>query len=58
MQLFMVTILALTFLVTSLSIDEKLGLDFPNENREVVLYDHFAGDNFSLRFIIEFRKRS
>ena len=23
-----------------------------NENREVVLYDHFAGDNSSLKFII------
>ena len=29
----------------------------PNENREVVLYDHFAGDNFSLKFIIKFRKK-
>ena len=28
----------------------------PNENREVVLYDHFAGDNSSLKFIIKFRK--
>ena len=29
----------------------------PNENREVVLYDHFVGDNFSLKFIIKFRKQ-
>ena len=27
----------------------------PNENREVVLYDHFAGDNSSLKFMIKFR---
>ena len=26
----------------------------PNENREVVLYDHFAADNSSLKFIIKF----
>ena len=29
----------------------------PNENREVVLYDHFVGDNSSLKFIIKFRKK-
>ena len=23
----------------------------PNENREVLVYDHFAGDNFCLKFI-------
>ena len=30
---------------------------YPNENREVVLYDYFAGDNSSLKFIIKFRKK-
>ena len=29
----------------------------PNENREVVLYDHFAGDDSSLKFIIKFRNK-
>ena len=31
---------------------------YPNENREVVLYDHFAGDNSSLEFMIKFRKKN
>ena len=26
----------------------------PNENREVVFYDQFGGDNFSLKFKIKF----
>ena len=30
----------------------------PNEKKEVVLYDQFAGDNSSLKFIIKFRKKS
>ena len=30
----------------------------PNKNREVVLYDHFAGDNYSLKFIIQSRKKN
>ena len=30
--------------------------EIPNVNRKVVLYDHFAGDNSSLKFIIKFRK--
>ena len=30
----------------------------PNENREVVLYDHFAGDNFDLKSRIRFRKNN
>ena len=29
----------------------------PYENREVVLYDHFVGDNSSLKFIIKFREK-
>ena len=29
-----------------------------NENREVVLYDHFSGDNSGLKFIIKFRKKT
>ena len=30
---------------------------YPNENREVVLYDHFASDNSSLKSIAKFRKK-
>ena len=29
---------------------------YQNEIREVVLYDHFAGENFSLKYLIKFRK--
>ena len=30
---------------------------FPNENREVLVYDHFAGDNSYLKFIIKFKRK-
>ena len=30
----------------------------PNENREVVLSDHFAGDNSSLKFRTKFRTKN
>ena len=49
---------------TGKPIKAKLGSNFvkkvhtiPNENREVVLYGHFAGENSSLKFIIKFRKK-
>ena len=29
-----------------------------HENRDVALYDNFAGDNSSLKFIIKFRKKN
>ena len=30
----------------------------PNENREVLVYNHFAGDNFCLKFILEFKRKN
>ena len=30
----------------------------PDENREVRVYDHFAGDNSSLKSIIEFKRKN
>jgi hypothetical protein len=29
----------------------------PNENREVLVYEHLAGNNSGLKFIIEFKRR-
>ena len=29
----------------------------PNENREVLVYDHFAGDNSFLKFIIKLKRK-
>ena len=29
----------------------------PNENREVLVYDHFTGDNSCLKFIIKFKRK-
>ena len=37
---------------------KKLYGECPNENREVVLYDHFSGDNSSSKSITEFRKKN
>ena len=29
----------------------------PNENREVLVYNHFAGDNSYLKFLIKFKRK-
>ena len=29
----------------------------PNENREVLVYNHLVGDNFCLKFIIKFKRK-
>ena len=35
---------------------EQEAYQLPNENREVVLYDQFGGDNSSLKFKLNFEK--
>ena len=40
-----------------LTTKEQNGSD-PNEKREVVHYDHFAGENFSEKFLIKFGKKN
>ena len=55
MKLLLIALVCKAVMLLAGGLAWNLGVQFPpNENREVVLYDHFAGDNSSLKFTIFF----